>query len=223
MSHSSAFAVVRAVLVLVLWSAAVVHGIAASPAVKLSDDAVTVSSIEPGASVVVFGVAREPIGGIARIATRHQLLVDSDRDAVIRYTPPSGVSPASVWIAVDLASGAVGVAAPGGSARAMRAYGAGEGVPAQAVANRLEVGRQEVSVLLVRPAVGAWVGSVRDGGDADRDQRPDGRMDLDLSRLAPLSLRLGNAPAAMRPGDVFVVLDAERLEYWYGTAPGGGQ
>ena len=196
----------------------------AQPVLELTPETLTVRSVSPGGSVVLFSVAREPIGGIARVVSRHELLVDDDRDGVIRYAPPSGLVPRSVWMVIDVETGTVAVGTPLGiPPTLMRPHGAGEGVPVQAVANRLDIGREEVDVLVLRPGEGAWAGVVRDGGPADRDNHANGRLHLDPSKLDPIAPVFGDAPSALKPGDVLAILDAARLEYWYGTAAGGGQ
>lgn len=216
------------VLRLVAFMSASIAGALSSPlnaqlAVDFTQRTVTVQGMEPSAAIVLVGVAREPAGAIVKNAAHEAMLEDEDGDGSAGYEPPNGVAARSIWIAVDLRDGAVTVAAPPGStAVLMRPYGRGEGVPAQAVGHNLEVGREQVHVVIVRPGVGAWARKVRDGGDADRDRHSDGRLRLDVSKLRPLDEAFGPAPPALRPGDVLAVLDAERLEYWHGTAAGGG-
>lgn len=189
------------------------------PLLTFEDDRVVIRSVPPGGTIALVSVAREPARSIVRVVLRQELLTDVDGDGVIVY-PLERLARRSVWLAVDVATGAAGVASPAGDPILMRPAGAGEGVPVQAVAHRLEVGREQVTVLLVRPGVGAWARVVRDGNDADRDGRVDGRLRLDPSRLTPLHTSFAAAPVALKPGDVLAVLDAERLEYWYGQAGG---
>lgn len=193
-----------------------------SIALDLTREAVTIRA-EEGATVILFNVAREPAGAIARVVSRHERLIDDDRDGVIRYVPARGVAWRSIWIVVDLETGALAVAAPGGAPMPMRSYGGRESLPAQAIVQHLDVERERVDILVVRPGVGAWAGVVRDGGAADQDRQANRRLRLDPARLKPLDESFDPAPHAFRPGDVVAILDSERLEYWLGAAAGGGQ
>ncbi len=195
---------------------------AATITLELSRDAVTIHG-ERGAAVALFSVAREPAGSIARVVSRHERLIDDDRDGVIRYVPVRGVAWRSIWMVVDLETGALAVAAPDGSPMPMRSYGGRESLPAQAIVQHLDIGRESVDVLVVRPGVGAWAGTVRDGGAADRDGQSNRRLRLDPARLGRLDESFDPAPHAFRPGDVVAILDSERLEYWHSASAGGGQ
>ena len=195
-----------------------------APVLMLSEEALRVQSIGPGATVILFSVAREPAGGIARVVSRHERLIDDDADGEIVYQPEAGLVRNSIWMVVEFATGAVAVGGGGGMPPSlMHRTGAGEPVPAQVAAGVLAVGREQVDVLVVRPGEGAWARVVRDGGDADADGNADGVLTLDPSKLRPVHETFDPAPTALLPGDVVAVLDAARLEYWYETIAGGGQ
>jgi hypothetical protein len=194
------------------------------PVLLLSEETLRVQSIASGATVILFSVAREPAGGIARVVSRHERLIDDDADGEIVYEPEAGLVPHSIWMVIEFATGAIAAGGGGGMPPSlMHRSGAGEPVPAQVGSAVLAVGREQVDILVVRPGEGAWARVVRDGGDADADGNADGVLTLDPSKLRPVDETFDPAPAALLPGDVVAVLDAARLEYWYETIAGGGQ
>jgi hypothetical protein len=192
--------------------------VAAEPlSVSLTDSTVQVDST-PRSTVAVVGVAQEPANYLWRIASRRELLLDDDGDARLAYTPPHGVAFRSIWIAVDVASGASAMAVPPGFiAEEMHELAVGSGKAVETVAKTLDISRGRVEILLVRPGAGAWSLSAREGGPDDRDGTPNNRLRVHLQRLLPLRLDYGAAPDALREGDVVVVLDANRMQYWSRT------
>jgi hypothetical protein len=197
-----------------LLSAAIAPALFAAMAVTVSDKALTIGGLSRGGSVAVLSVAREPAYYMAQVVSRCEMLVDTDGDGSIRYLPPRGVAFSSIWVVVELSSGAVVIAAPDGfRPLEMTQRGAGRGKAIEAIAATIDVGRDEVSILIVRPGSAAWSLTARDGSPEDRDNRANGRLRLDLSKLRGLTGTAGDPPHALQKGDVVAVLDAESMEY----------
>lgn len=195
---------------------------AAALAGTLSSESLHIQGVSPGTSVALIGAAREPASYISRLASYREILTDNDRDGVIQYTPPRGVAFTSMWVVVSLASGEVALLTPEGFPRVqMKQRGAGRGKAVEAIAGSLDIGRNEVAMLIVRPGEGAWTITARDGNSADRDGRANGRLRLDLSKLQRLAGAAPNPPHALKNGDVVAVLDIESMEYLVTTVGEG--
>jgi hypothetical protein len=211
-------------LLILLSCVAPASGLAAAMSAAVTGEALIIEGLARGGSVALMSVAREPSYYMAHVVSRRELLVDADGDGVIRYAPPNGVAFSSIWIAVDLSSGEVRVAAPEGfHPPEMEQRGAGRGKAVEAIAATIDIGRNEACILVVRPGSGAWSTSARDGSPGDRDGRANGRLRLDLSTLRGLAGTSGQPPHALQKGDVVAVLDAESMEYAVVVAGEGAQ
>jgi hypothetical protein len=195
-----------------------VFAAAAEPvSISLTQDVVRVAS-RPGSTIAILSVAQEPFNSAWRLVARRELLPDDDDDGSFVYRPEHGVSFRSIWIAIDVQTGAVAHALPAGYiAEEMHERAAGRGRAVEVATNTLDVSRDRVEFLLVRPGEGAWTLSAREGGADDRDGLSNGRLRLNLPRLRALGPGNGGPPDALREGDVVAVLDANRMQYWYRT------
>lgn len=183
------------------------------PAFTFEPSAVTVSGVAPDTPVVVFYVGRQGVDGVVRVV-HGQEVVTADAAGQGHLSLENGVPPASLWAAVELASGAFSVAAPEGqplreatlAADGLRADGQGR-------YHLLRDFREDLEVLYVRPGLGAWALSLRDGVGTDRDGREDGALSLSLDDLRGLRDGPG-PPSQFAAGDVLIALDADRLEFF---------
>lgn len=200
-------------LVVLVWPSL----LAADPSIEIEEGALAVSGITPKGEVVWFGVARETSEYSATVVRRDLVLADEDGDGKVRLELGRPVPVFSVWIAVDLATGAWAAAAPEGSTAAEvpathRPRGRGEpGRP-----DWVEIQRDYVEVAVIRPGEGAWGLTLGDGGQDDGDGAPDGRLTASLARMRGL----GHSPAAperFSPRDVVAVIDPNRMEFYVET------
>jgi hypothetical protein len=189
----------------------------ASPTLVFEPSAVVASGITPKGKVVWFSVAREIEDYAATVVRRDQVVEDDDGDGKVRLEVGKPVPVQSVWIAVDLASGAYAVAAPEGS-RAAELPQAGRN-PGRGEAGKpewVEVDRRYLELAVVRPGLGAWALTLGDGGESDADGTADGSLTASLARMRSL----GASPAApdrFSPRDVVAVVDPNRMEYYVET------
>ena len=173
-----------------------------TPTLKLEPAVVQVRNLEPGSDVVLFHLDHLARGAYSE--RRRELLVlhDDDSDGTVELEVPEGVPPRSIWLAVERKSGAWSLAAPAGYP--LRRMGLPE-VEEGGGAVTLASGR--VEVVLVRPGVGVWTGQVADGGEGDLDGVADGRVSVEVARLAGEPEEGVAAPEELRPGDVVAVFD----------------
>jgi len=213
----------RALLLCVVLTGFSFSGMALPLSVTVTNRRLNIEGVTPGSSVALLSVAHEPAYYMTRVVSRRELLSDDDGDGRIQYEPPNGVAFRSIWIVADLVTGEVTIASPPGfKPLQMRQKGAGRGNAVESVANTLDVGRDHVDILVVRPGKGAWAIGVREGRTEDRDGVANGRIRVDLAKLQPLLADFGAAPHGLQPGDVVAILDAERMEYWMMKSEPGG-
>ncbi len=196
---------------------------AAAPlAVAVRADRLSIEGLVPGGSVALLGAAHEPAYYMRSIVTHRELLSDGDGDGKIVYAPPRGIAFRSIWMVVDLASGETTIATREGyHALEMVQFGAGKGRAVDVAGSVFDIGRDHVDILVVRPRKGAWAIALRGRGT---EEGPRGRLRAHVSKLPPMRPDFGNAPPTLVPGDVVLMVDPERMEYWGRTITvGGGQ
>lgn len=168
--------------------------------------------VTPGGKVVFLGLSREAHSYRLRVTDYARLIVDDDRDGIVRLPLERGVPPESFWLVADLTSGATAIEAPPG-ARLRR-----KPLPPSALqprgnsrAARALHGDQHVLFWLVRPGVGAWASMIDDGSARDSDATHDGRASLLLDEMQSVGIS-PPPPADVRDGDVFVIVVPDTLE-----------
>jgi hypothetical protein len=178
-----------ALLGLALSPAASAASAAIEPAITFEARAVVASGITPGGQVVWFSVARQIAERTATLVRREQIADADDKDGSVRLELGRPVPFQSIWVAVDLTTGAAAVAVPEGYPLRRvdlpgRNLHAGGGKP-----DWVEDDRGYVDLLLVRPGEGAWVATVGDGGAEDDDGAYDGRLVASLAHLHGVGVR----------------------------------
>ncbi len=188
---------------------------AAEPQLTIAfDDArVTAGGANSGAKVIVVGYERRIQDRVQAVKRHHSVLTaDAGGNAVMK--PDGGVSPHSVWVAVDVATGRFGTAAPGG--------GSGQQIalrPESLKKDNLGQLRKFVSrlprtyLLLVRPGAGAWDLMAGDGGRSDDDLVIDGKIEVSTESMKPMR-GYGEAPKNFRKGDLIVGFSPDQLAYF---------
>lgn len=188
--------------------------------VGFEPSALTVDGAPPEGSVVLFGFGRTREAYVTELR-RFDALLTADAEGAARYALPEGaaVPQRSVWVVVDLGTGAYTVAEPedtGGLDIPRIDF------PARGLGANLRFLRTEgryLDVLLVRPAsgpegeeaAGVWGLRTGDGGERDADGVQDGGIDLDVATLTALA-DSGPPPERLRPKDVLVGVNPETFE-----------
>jgi len=200
-------------LLLLSWLAAVAY---AEPVIAISESAVTVSSISPGASVAWLALGHEAEAFMTQYRSRDGVIEDADADGVITIEYPATIPLRFVIAVVDLESGAWKVATRDdftsfpiepagrfGRARGMRPS-----------LDMVEIERNELEVLLVRPRVGAWRLRAFEGSPADADRANDAVLTIRFADLTPLATPGNAVPGTLKPGDVLIAIDPEELGHF---------
>ncbi len=183
---------------------------AAPPRISLAADSLSIASAGP--TSIVFGIAREiDSDDVVTVRTWSEVLSDDDGDGNVRLDLGRAVAAASVWIAVDVGSGAFDIATPASLELRRRAW-RGQGLRKRPDGrDAIEDLRGQAEVLVVRPGVGAWRLRLGDGGPSDEDGSADGRLEAALDRLVPLA---GGPPPPkeFQPEDLVLLVDPNSLE-----------
>jgi hypothetical protein len=203
----------RALCLLALLPAAPVF--AASPVLTFDSASLTAGGVTASGGVVFIAVTRVPKVYYQEIATfREVVTADASGSAVLPLDAPAPRR--SVWVVVDLASGAFAVGTPEDFTLTEEALAAsGIGLDLEGKPSRLELSHQAAEVLLVRPASGAWGATVVDGGALDQKPEVDGALEVGLGALTPLTQ--APPPSELLAGDVLVVLDPNTLTHLAAT------
>jgi hypothetical protein len=193
-----------------------------APTVTLDEQAVLIAGSTPEGRLIVFSIGK-PAGSLMPVTARFEELVVADATGAAAVELASPVAERSVWAVVDVESGELALAAPGGSAvRQVSFPGRGVGLTRRFLVDE----RRFLEVLLVRPVAGvpagedaaavsgAWGQSFGDGGEGDGDGALDGKIEALLARLRPIGESPELPPAELRPGDVVVAVDPMTLEIY---------
>jgi hypothetical protein len=185
-------------------------------ATKGADDASTPprecgpQSSDRAGDVAYLGASHEEVQeSWARLHRHSGILTDDDADGEVELTPKSGVSIASIWVAVDLASGDVVTVSPDTSKRrfpdalALEVVAGNRGIAAD---------RGDVELLLHRPGLGVWFGKGLDGGHGDDSLHADGKLRVDVGAFRPLRAGGPAAPTTHEPGDRLLAIDLQHLD-----------
>jgi len=163
----------------------------------------------------VFGVSRGFNGFTGYFLRRDEIVADTDGDGVVRLElelPLAQVR--SVWAAVDVTSGELGVGVPEGTEllasalprEAIGIDGAGLTVPV----------RRWAYLLWVRPGraadAGVWGTIVGDGGAYDDDGVENRSIRGRVESFVAIAPRENAPPARLADGDVVLMVDPETLE-----------
>lgn len=202
-------------LLVAVFLVASVDSFSAVPSAQFLGQSVRISGVTPGGAVAYVSISIEPSDWLNRIVARDGFIADDDRDGVV--TIELGARPAlrSVWGIVDVSSGASSVAAPEGFTSALMdprdRMNKARGIVGSLDA--VEIERNELEILLVRPGVGAWRLTANDGGAADADRSANRMVRAALNAMTALGPS-GSPPSRVEPGDVAIALDPEELSHY---------
>jgi hypothetical protein len=189
---------------------------AAPPTLTFSPQTVQVQGMTPGGTVVWFGMGLDVVEYSAMRSERQETAVaDAQGGATLAF--PSAVPPQSVWVAVDLATGAFALGSPpaftpGRFNLAAGAIFSGTGSASDQLADPADC----VHVLLVRPGQGAWAATIGRGGVNDQSSPTDASLRFSIESLVPLTPGAAAAPARLGAKDLLFVARPRTLEI--GTA-----
>ncbi len=201
-------------LFIILGLAGVLVAPALSGAVELhvTADVVTLEGVTLGGEVAIAWAGK--IHGVVPLASWDTSVIsDDDHDGAIVL---SDLKPAalggSIWAVVDITSGTAAAYQLRGSSSTTieitdqaNAYG-GTLEPSQT----LSAPGGRVSLLLVRPGVGAWHTEVYDGSAGDHDGAQNHTVTTKAALLAPAG-RAPGAPASTQTHDIIVGLDSRSM------------
>jgi hypothetical protein len=183
----------------------------ASPAplaIALGDHSLTIAPLTPGARAVLLGVDRE--SETFFFNDTHYVDAQAESGGTATFSIDRGITPLSVWIAVDAATGQAAVSTPAGSPYRARPSAAKS---ANARASSIAIDGPAVDLVLVRPGTGAWRISAGDGAALDADRLQDQTLTLAAADLEPLDGSAA-APSELAARDLLIGIDAQRQEYF---------
>jgi hypothetical protein len=201
----------RVGLVLFLLLGSAWAGAGGSPALTFGQQKVVGSGFSPGGQVVWFGLTQEVVAYEVTYARQQQVgTVDEKGQAI--FDLGKAVPRRSLWVAVDLASGAYAIATPPGfplrqselPVAALASRGASLG-------DQLEDESDYSEILLVRPGQGAWGATVGRGGAADESAPADRGLRISLARLTPVLASFSGSPERAAARDLLIVVHPDTL------------
>jgi hypothetical protein len=170
---------------------------------------VAISGVTPGGFAAVLGVSRIYHDFLTTLVRSPKVLSDDDADG--RVELDAEVTPNSVWIAVDLTTGAtVAVAPPGGEVHDGAELQPVVEVQSSTSLRRLRAESKSLDLLVVRFGRGVWFGIVCDGAAGDADETQDGLLRVDRSAFRRLA-GPDDAPGSMTSSDLVVAVDPDTL------------
>ncbi len=209
----------RAQLTALLALLAAVPGTADALNLEIQGQLLVASPTEAG--VVFFGVSREiAFDDVVTRRSTAEIRTPEDRSGIVRLDLGRPVAPASVWVAVDLATGDFATVSPSGVVNQSDTFlggGVGRAPSGNGVISDL---RAQAEFLVVRPAVGSWTLTLGDGSPEDADGLADGQLAAPLDQMIPLA---GAPPPTLDflTGDVVLLVDPRTLEIVVSRIAGG--
>lgn len=207
-------------LLLILIFLAVLPAQAAPAAlsVSFSSKSISISGTSPSARVFVCGFGSSTrlssVESWSRQATIVRSTAAGTADISIE-TPPLDLC--SIWLIVDLSSGAYLVTAPPGGRPRQMPSSLLVATDLRGVAFR----HPAIDAMIVRPPLGAWSASAVDGRSSDIDGRNDGRTVFGLGTLTPIG-DTPHGPDVLVPGDLVFAIYQPWMEYAIVQIPAGG-
>jgi hypothetical protein len=186
--------------------------IATAPTLAVGPQTIQVQGMTPGGTVVWFGMGLDIVEySEMRSERQEEAVADAQGSATLAF--PSAVPPQSVWVAVDLATGAFALGSPpaftpGRFNLATGAIFSGTGSASDQLADPAGC----VHVLLVRPGQGAWAGTIGRGGVNDLSSPTDASLRFEIQSLTPLAPGGAAAPARLGAQDLLFVARPRTME-----------
>lgn len=176
-------------------------------ALAFTAEEVTLTGVPRGGTVILFGIGVEWFNHAPSLTRHAEAVSDNDGDGTV-IVRPALMPERAVWVAINLQTGNYTIGAPDNSQPAPLELAEGAWASDGAL---VEVRREYMEALVVRPGVGAWAARLGDGGAYDADGRPDGRVILRLDRMDRLDGEQKGPPVAIRK-DLLVLIDPHSLQ-----------
>ena len=187
---------------------------AAGPSLVISAAAVTAAGMTPGGDVVWLAMVRKVVEYEA-VYLRRQGVTPADAKGVAQLPLAEAetvVPPQSIWIAIDLKTGAYAMASPAGfSPLPFDLAPDALNVRGDALADQLVDVADHAEILLVRPGKGAWGKGIGRGGADDDSSPSDVAFKLSFDKLDPLRGADGPSTGKLNPRDLLFVLHPEAM------------
>jgi hypothetical protein len=177
--------------------------------VRFEANTILVTGATPGQQVVFLGITHETENYIGTIAG-DEATVLADGSGKASWARSGGLSPRSLWFAIDVHSGTVAAVA----SREMslrRRETAGSIVHRRDVFDALETPFFYAQFVLIRPGAGVWTHSASRGGSRDLKVRR-GALTVDPRAFRTVS-GAHAAPGSIRRGDVVISFDPYSLAF----------
>jgi hypothetical protein len=186
--------------------------------VTFAAQSLTVRGLTPGGSLVLFGVAREPLinttPAVPAVVVRAEILTDKDRDGVVRLDLPTNIPAMGMWSAVELSSGRhLLFPSPGFEPRLVSVGADLVRTDSAGDLRKIEWPFSQIDLLVVRPGTGAWRQFASKGSMGD-ENRSNGFVSLriDAGNMTPIGNSLAG-PGTFRSGDIVAIFDRRDVQY----------
>ena len=180
-------------------------------AVELDETSLAVSGAGAGGQVVLLSVERRPVEFASRLETLVRSAADEDNDGQVEFPLDAPPAEASIWLAIDAATGQFGTASPIDGAPFP--FPEPLGLTADPDSGGGVVGadgHSSIHLILVRPAVGAWQLMAVDGGLAEETGVADGRVALYAPQWEPFA-GAPETPGELQANDLLFAVDSAAL------------
>lgn len=204
-----------ATAILALSTASLAADLPPNPSLVFNATGVTVTRLEPGATVYLYSLSREPIGSTTKVVPREAKLVDDDRDGRVDWDLKIPLPWRSIWLVVEIKSGRYTVGAPPRYRQAKRIVlssdhlkrdGAGE-------ITQFAFRGSVVEFILVRPkSADVWGATIFSGSTSDEGIGT-GKVRLSAVNLRPRAGTTDGAPRSLKNDDVLFMVTSFRAEY----------
>ncbi len=180
---------------------------------------VSVSGATASGEVAWVGLAREPMQYFQKVTELRQVST-ADAAGTASLALAGSAPYSSLWIAIDVTSGAFAVGTPEDYPMLAEPLGGANLVlGAQDKPIGLHLAQLTAQVLVVRPGTGAWSLKVVDGTAEDADGEFNSALEVALPDLEPLGSAA--APAELEAGDVVAWIDPDRFTHTVATLQAG--
>ncbi len=184
----------------------------ALPALSFAAQAVQVQGMTPAGTVVWFGIGLDRIE-YSEVRSEWQQAAVADAQGNASLSLPAAVPALSIWVAVDLTTGAFALGSPPGFSPgrfgvAAGAIFSGTGSASDQIADSADF----IHVLLVRPGQGAWAATIGRGGVNDQSSPTDASLRFAIESLVALTPGAPAAPGKLSPNDLLFVARPRTME-----------
>lgn len=177
-----------------------------NPQLTVGTDRVTATGVTANGEVVFFARSVTYRGGVPVLARHAFVERDDDGDGIVTHA--EAIPALSVWVIVDMESGAYAYAAPTGFEPRVIILPPGTWRENDGTIN---VSRERGEFLFVRPRKGAWLLDAFQGSVRDEDGKNDSNLRIRTASMAPLTGKESPPPHPVKK-DVLVLIDPRLLD-----------